>query len=232
MAHVSTTPTRGEKMQMGEVCAARLNMATDPSNADTVTIGGHVFKFLTTLIAADTTTQVTRGVSAAATRAAFIDAINGTANVLVVPATTPHTLALLADEVDTSRVRIRQASSKGGSVRIAAPTSVAVSESLTNASDVWDCANMNETGCAPGLACQMVRRAITATMITATKTHFEFPFTPTKFVASVKLSTGGHRVLDADDLFTISGNAIKLTLAGGAAPDIQATDIVQLWASE
>lgn len=220
----------------GSVQAARLNMATDPSDTNTVTIGGHVFKFLSTLVAADTFTQVKRGTSAAATRADFLDAINGVTNADVVPATTTCTAAwntlgyaLAADEVDTSRIRVRRvALDKPGVASAAlalAPISIAVSETLANASDVWDCANINESGHASGKHEAAGTLAITATMITATKFHIELPFTP---VAGTLLwdgytSAGVKRAID--EAVTVSGSTIKLVFAGGGSPNWQATDV-------
>ncbi len=214
----------------GIISSGRLNLATDPTNLDTVTIGGHEFRFLTTLIAATTYTQVKRGVSAAQARTDLIDAINGTTNAHVVPATTPHTLAIVADLIDTSRVRVRQASGKGGTAQAMAPASIAVSETLTAAADVWDVANLNETGSAPGKMFSHGRVTVTAAMIAAGKVFLEFPFTPTVFNFMLISSGGGIRA--DNEVVSIIGNSVTITLLGGASPNAQATDIMHVFASE
>jgi hypothetical protein len=57
-----------------------LDLSTNPTAADTVTIGGTVYEFLSTgSVAADANVAVLIGVDAAATLANFIAAINGTA---------------------------------------------------------------------------------------------------------------------------------------------------------
>lgn len=215
----------------GIIPSARLNLATAPTNADTVIIEGHVFKFLTTLIAADTTTQVKIG-TAAQSRARLIEAINKTADLTnLVVATTPHTLTYLADEIDTSRVRIQLAAAAGSSTLVTGDktTSRAVSETLTAAADIWDRANLNVSGKSEDS--NKVARgsiAITAAMIAAGKVFIELPFTPVDYGFSVYSATG--LLLATDDLVTISASAIKIALAGGSAPNLVATNIVAFWA--
>lgn len=211
----------------GTIPSARLNMATAPTANDTVTIGGHVFKFVAALGAADTFTQVKIG-TAAASRTAFIKAINGTVDAAnVKPATVPHTIAIVADLIDTSRIRIRTATAKGGTAVAASKgTSIALAEALTAAADVWDRANLNETGQTNAQTSAVSSIVITAPMIAAGKVYVEFPFTPLDFTFTVRSATGA--LLPCTDLLTIEGNAIKIALAGGAAPNLVATNIVTL----
>jgi hypothetical protein len=214
----------------GVIPAARLNFATNPSNTNTVTINGHVFKFLTTPIAADTTTQIVIGADAAASLALLVKAINGTADVLIIPATTPHTLTLLADAVTATKLRIRKAATAGGAVATGDKlTSYAVSETLANANDVWDRANFNSTGATANAATARGTIAITAQMITALTATVELPFTPLSYGYCRMTSTG--TTLTCTDTVAISGNALLITMAGGATPNLQAGDIVSFWAS-
>lgn len=213
----------------GTVPSARLNVATAPTNTDTITIGGHTFKFLAVLVAADTFTQVKIG-TAAVTRTDLIDAINGVANANVVPATTPFAVAVVADLVDTSRVRIRKATATGGTaVTASKAVSIALTEALTAVADVWDRANLNETGKAIPSRTAVSAFAITAAMIAAAKVYVEFPFTPTEVSYTVKSSTGA--LLPCTDLVTIEGDAVKIALAGGVAPNLVATNVVTLTVS-
>lgn len=219
-----------DKLEQGIVPGARLNFATNPSNTNTVTINGHVFKFLTTPIAPDTTTQIVIGANAAASLALFIKAINGVSDPLIIPATTPHTLTLLADAVTATVLRIRFAAAQGSSTLAIGPKAAyAVSETLANANDVWSHADLVSTG--RTLAPQVTRGTIiiTAQMITATAVYVELPFTPIEYGYSRMTATGS--ILTCTDLVTISGTALKIALAGGATPNLQAGDIVSFWAS-
>lgn len=212
----------------GVIPSARLNMATNPSNTNTVVIGGHTFTFLTTLVAAGATTQVKILGSAALTRAELIKAINGTTSANVVPATTPHTKPIVADLIDTTRVRIRLADAKGGSpvtaAKAATTANIAVSETLADAADVWDRANLNETGRASAAKEVTTSVAITAAHIAAGKVYIEMPFTPLEVTWQARSAAGV--LLNSDDVVSIEGNAIKIALAGGSAPNLVATNIV------
>lgn len=219
-----------DRHDAGIIPSARLNFATNPSNTNTVTIGGHVFTFLTTPIAATTYTQIVIGANAAASLALFVKAINGVADPLIVPATTPHTLSLLADAVTATSLRIRKAATQGGAVEAGAKVSLAVSETLADAADVWDRANLNETGrtLAPSYTSGSV--IITTQMIAAGAVFIELPFTPVDFGYSARSSTGA--IIPCTDLMTISGNALKLALEGaGGTNDLVNTNVVSFWAS-
>lgn len=216
----------------GTVPSARLNMATNPTTTNTVVIGGHTFTFLTALAAAGATTQIKIGASAAATRALLIKAINGVADATnITPATVPHTVAVVADEIDTSRVRVRLADAKGGTAIAAAKaaggSSIAVSETLAAAADVWDRTNLNLTGHVPAGKFAMSTVAITAAMIAAGKVYLEFEFTPTEVMWQSR-SAVGVPLLSNDDV-VIEGNGVKIALAGGVAPNLVATNVVAVF---
>jgi hypothetical protein len=213
-------------VENGTIPSARLNLATLPTANDTVTIGGHVFKFVAALAAAAAFTQVKVLGTAALDRAALVKAINGTADANVVPAIVPHAVPVIADEIDATRIRIRKADVKGGTPTPTAKAgaNIAVAEGLTAGADVWDRANLNESGQANVGAVAISSVVITAAMITAGKVYVELPFTPIDFVFNAKSAAGVPRLIT--DNIVIEGDAIKIPLAGGAAPAIQPTDIV------
>ena len=64
----------------GAVPTVRVSIATNPSNNDTVTVGGHVFKFVSSLGAANTYTQIKIGGAVATSRATLVKALNGVAD--------------------------------------------------------------------------------------------------------------------------------------------------------
>lgn len=213
----------------GVIPSARLNFATNPTNNDTVTIGTKTFTFKTSLVAATTTTQVKILGSAALTLAAFLDAINGVTNANVVLDTTPFTTSIVADAVTATVMRIRKASTQGGTAIAGTFTSTALSETLTAVADIWNCANLNVSGKAEVDAKFTAGQfAITAQMLTNTSYQVELPFTPTAFMAFVTSSTGVQRA--STDAVTISGNAINVALGGGASPAIQSGDLIRFWA--
>lgn len=216
-------------VQTGVVPAARLPFATDASNADTLTIGGHVFKFLTTLIAADTTTQVKRGTSAADTLASLVKAINGTASTNVVVATTPFALSVVADAVTATVMRLRLADARGGNPKAGVSDSITLAEALTPAASIWNCANLNVSGKSPSDSqCSLSKFTVTAAMVTAASFDLELAFTPTVFIAHVTASTGILR--SCDEAVTISGTHLHFVMAGGGSPNLQAGDLVTVLA--
>lgn len=218
----------------GIISSGRCKISVDPSNNDTITIGGHVFKFLTTLVAANTYTQVKRGTSLAVTLAALVDAINGVTNAAVVVATTPFTLAVYADAVDSTHLRIRQSSAQGVSALEAlAPASVTLASSLTTSGDVWQATNMNVTGQSASSSQRRVlgKVTITAEMITYGKLEIDLPFTASRLLWDGVSSSFVKRAVN--EAVTYNGaSIITLTLAGGASPNWQAGDLFTFLASE
>ncbi len=111
-----------------------------------------------------------------------------------------------------------------------ARTSVAVSETLTAAADIWDVANLNETGCAANVKQGLGAITITAAMVTRLKAYVDFPFTPVAFTVSVLTSLGAPRDITTDT-FIIEGDAVKILLSAGGAPELQTGDVVTIHAT-
>jgi hypothetical protein len=227
-ADATGTITNYAYVNQGVYASARLIMSAAPANNDTITIGGHVFKFLTTLVAANTYTQVKIG-TAAATCADLVKAINGTSSTNVVQATTQFAKAVLADAVASTTLRLRWATARGGSALAGVADSIALAESITDAADIWNCANLNVAGKAPAdYQCAEASFTVTAQMVTNGSYQLELPFTPTIFSVYVTSSTGVLR--SSNEAIVISGNALSFTMAGGASPNLQAGDIVNVFA--
>lgn len=219
----------GSGLMKGVVPAARLKMSVNPSDADTISIGGSSFTFKTSLAAATTTTQVKIGANLAATNATLLNAINGVTDTNVVANTTPFAASVVADSPDSTHVRIRLASSRGGNAVAGVATSTALASTLTTSGDIWNCANLNVSGKAETdnkLAVGSV--AITAAMITYGSFDVELPFTPSAFTWNGTASTGVPRAIN--EAITISTNALHLVFAGGASPNWQAGDIFRFTA--
>jgi hypothetical protein len=230
--------TFGDQIQTdtdGVIPNSRVLMSTNASNNDTLTIGGHVIKFVTSLASAYTFTQVKIGGDAATTRASLCNALNGVADSdNIVEATTTFKSAmatlgapLYADQVST-KVRIRLASVHGavGSLNPASSPSVTLAANLTT-SAAWDVTNLNASGgIDAGKRVVVTQFTITAAMITAAEKLVECPFTPTAFSVQCRSSSGVIRALD--EAVTISGDAIRLVFAGGSSPNWQATDTCTL----
>ena len=94
----------GMVRQEGSIASARVAFSANPSNNDTLSIGGKTFTFKSSLGAATTTTQVKILGSAALTLAATLDAINGVTNANVVADTTPFSLSIVADAVPATEL--------------------------------------------------------------------------------------------------------------------------------
>lgn len=148
----------------GHVAQACLFLATLPTDTNTVTIGSDVYEFE----GVGANINVLKGANAAASRANLVIAINtlGTELVVADQPTTPAT-----------SVRIRPADRTGGTAQIGAGPSIAVSETLADASDVWNVANLNESGAA---AYKKVARGVIVITAESLASLFtlELPFTP------------------------------------------------------
>ena len=240
----------GEQLQNvreGAVPSGRYSIATNPSNNDTVTIGGHIFKFVTALGAANTFTQVKIGGAVATSRATLIKAINGTADAdNIVEATTTFAAAaaaagwgVVADAPTGAIVRIREVSSSryhGQAAYAVAkdPSSITLAEAFTDATDTVSCANINETGHAPGRKFASGKVTITAAMITFGSHTIDLEFTPDakSLIADVRSSTDVKRAVDEALAVSASNKTITVTLAGGSSPNFQANDVLSWWISE
>lgn len=230
----------------GIIGSARLGLATNPTANDTVVIGGHTFKFVASLGAVVTQTQVKIGADAAASRAVLVKAINGTADsVNILEGTTAFVAtayaggwAVVADEVGSSTIRVRQClwgyHGLTNYVQALTPVSIALSETFTDATDAWNCANLNETALAPGKRSTSGFLTITAAMITKGSFVIDLPFTPV--VKSLQwdgyISTGVKRAINEAVVASAADKTITLTLAGGGSPNWQATDVFAFRISE
>lgn len=221
--------TFGMARTAGIIPSARLILSAQPANNDTIAIGGTTFKFLTSLTTAGAFVQVKIGADAAATLASLVKAINGTAAAAEwTESTTPFAKTVLADAVSTS-LRIRWADARGGNAIAGTSGSVALTESITDAADIWNAANLNVSGkAATDTQFTAGSFAVTAQMLTAAGYLVELPFTPTAFGFTCTSSTGVLRSIT--DALTISGNGINVAMAGGASPAIQSGDVIRFWA--
>lgn len=208
----------------GVIAASRIAFSAAPANLDTVTIGGHEFRFLTTLIAATTYTQVKRGANAAATLATLLNAVNGVSDANVVPATTIFAKTVFADAPSATVFRIQFASKVGGTPVPGPSGSITLACTITAGASAWPALNLNATG-GKALADQDVSDgivAITAAMVTNGFMDIELPFTPTQVLWDGYSSTFVKRAVN--EAVTIASSHLHLTLAGGGSPNWQAGD--------
>jgi hypothetical protein len=220
-------------INQGTVPSSRMAAATNPTNLDTVTIGGTAFKFVTALGAASAQVQVFIGASAAATYGSLVKAINGTSAPLEwTEATTAFAKPVLADMVAGTQLRLRSATKRGGLPLPGVSASTALAASITAGAAAWTNDNLNTMGKSPAdcnEACGQF--AVTAAMVAALATgvFIELPFTPTVFGFDVLQSTGAKKASILTDVMTISGNALVLASAG--AVHVVAGDVLSYWAS-
>ncbi len=144
----------------GSIPSSRLVFSVNPTNNDTVAVGGTTITFLTTLTTAGASAQVKIGSSAAATLAR-----------------------------------------------------------------TWSVINLNQTGKKDSdQSAGTAVVTVTAAMISLGTVYIEFPFVPTSFMSQAFSSAGVQR--NYSDATAISGNALVVTLGGGASPNIQANDVL------
>lgn len=159
----------------GSYAIAGLYMPDAPTNNQTVTIGGHVFIFKTTLGAAGAQTQIE---ISGTYNEDLRDAINGTTNARVVQATAPFASSIVSSTSAFLVVYIVNATSRGGTPVLGASSSVTLSTTVTNA--VWSAANLNaQEGHDEGQR-PVARGAITVTAAALSYQEVDayFPFVP------------------------------------------------------
>lgn len=229
----------------GACASAQCKMATNPTATNTLTIGADVFEFVAAAgdVAADVNIAVEIKGSAELTLDELINAINAVdANnqhptIFLTDSTTPAlangTEAVLADKIGTTELRIRSADKAGGQLKGASP-SIVLAEALTDAADIWDVGNVNLNtlaGNTPVTAQGRTSIAITAAMVTAGNYQLDFPFIVAGFVVSVRTTADVIKAIGGADKAELANDGILLTLAGGGiAEDINATDVVEVFA--
>lgn len=183
----------------GVIPVATIDLTTNPSTGDTITIGASVFEFKAAAehVAADVNVAVLIGIDAAATFTNLVAAINGTAalahaSILLSGASTDPAVGrgaalVFADTAATNVLRIVPALAVGGAA-LPGAAALALSDALT-AVVAWSATNFNKT---LGVAAATPLMSTGAYTITAGETEavFQVPFTVTQLLVSIQGSTG------------------------------------------
>lgn len=205
----------------------RLRLLGAPGAAvegNTVVVGADTYEFRDSTPPAGGTAGriwVYGGVDSAASRANLIKAINGTVDAALVTRDGANTEEVVASAgITTGDVIVQSADAIGGNPAPSA-TAIACSETLATATDIWD-----QTNTYNGLATTLreaiaVAVTLTAAMIAKGTVEVLFDFTPRSVMVV-------NRSRPQDEAYTISGNAVSLTLAGGASPNNQADDVIDV----
>lgn len=204
---VSGPPTVADA---GAIPSWRLLVTGQPNPAETLTIGADIYQF----DGAAPRIPVAIGADATATRNNLITAINGSG-----------TEDVVADAAGGD-MRVRTANAPGGAIAPAKPTLVLADAAANMA---WDVGNIDVTdlaGRAPS-----TRRfchtsvVVTAAMIVAGSLDTHFPFTIGSFVVMPLTAAGARRGVGADT-YVAGADRLRITFGGGAAPDLQAGDVL------
>ena len=135
---------------------------------------------------------------------------------------------LLVDEIGTT-VRVRYADGVGGTP-LAGDPNIALVQTITDAADVWDVGDVNMNTLGGGAAGYREKAqtslTVTAEMITS-GARLDFPFTVAGFRVQVRTGAGVIRG-NGTDAYTLTSTGIAIAFGGGAAPDAQATDILDI----
>jgi len=205
----------------------RLRLLGAPGAAvegNTVVVGADTYEFRDSTPPAGGTAGriwVYGGADSAASRANLIKAINGTVDAALVTRDGANTEEVVASAgITTGDVIVQSADAIGGNPAPSA-TAIACSETLATATDIWD-----QTNTYNGLATTLreaiaVAVTLTAAMIAKGTVEVLFDFTPRSVMVV-------NRSRPQDEAYTISGNAVSLTLAGGASPNNQADDVIDV----
>jgi len=212
------------------VAQANIRLNTQPTAADTITIGADVYEFVATL-GAQTGTHigVLRGASAAAALANIISAINGSAG-LGTTYSAHGTEAVVASIYNTDFLHIEPAVQNGGTVVVGTKPNIALSDALT-AVIAWDHTNLGNLGGNVALKTVVHKIVVDATNLAA-DFDVKIPGTITK--SEVLFVTDASNVVDttgkaASILLTNvpARNAVTVDFNGGGTDPV-ATDIVYL----
>lgn len=223
--------TGNAPINYGCVPGSRLPFSVNPTTNDIVTIGGVQFKFLTALTTASAAVQIKLGASAALTLANFLDAINGkasTRSTAWLDATTPFPLALVADAVTATQLRLRMATARGGLPMAGVSTSVALLSSVTGGAAAWSTTNLNVNGKSPADMVQAYGvHTVTAAEVTAGFMDIELEFQPTMEDVQILSATGA--LIAYTDTVTLPTGQQSIHIT--TATNVVAGTVVTWWAA-
>jgi len=214
-----------DTIRPGKPMTNRLRMLGAPGailEGDTVTIGANVFEFRSSSPPAGGTAGriwVFNGADSAASRVNFIDAVNGVidANRITYDGALTETF-LAAAGVTLGDVIIRSAATAGGAVAPSA-TATVTTEVLTTITDIWDAGTCYGGRLQVAVPVEIVTITLTADHIAKGNVQFQFMTVPAAY-------TVFNRMRVQDEATAVVGNAVSLTLAGGATPNNQVADVV------
>ena len=198
-----------------------------PSDGDSVTIGGHIYEFSTDsppTPAAATRTGVTIGASLAESLANLAQAVNGRPDTSIIAPGTATRPVVFADVVNDQQLRVQYADEAGGNPIAGEASSLTLAKSGANIG-AWNISNLNIGGGAAPLNNAFIGSlTVAAGHISASPFFQHLPFVPT-VVIPLGVTSGGVRV-DTDDKVEPHEGGVKFTFGGGAAPNLQVGDIV------
>jgi len=217
----------GDALRPGIPMQNRLRLLGAPAAAvegNTVTIGADVYEFRDSSPPAGGTEGriwVYGGANSAASRANLIDAINGVVDADLVTRDGDNTEEVVAAAgITTGDIVVQSADDIGGNP-VPSATPIACSEGLDTATDIWDAANTYA-----GIAMQARQIAaqtltLNAAQIAKGDVQVYFDFTPRGCILV-------NRMRPQNEAYTITGDAVSLTLAGGGSPNNQAADVIDI----
>ena len=214
-----------DTIRPGKPMTNRLRMLGAPGaivEGDTVTIGANVFEFRASTPPAGGTAGriwVYQGADSAASRANFIDAVNGVidANRITYDGALTETF-LAAAGVTLGDVFIVSAALAGGAP-VQSATATVTTEVLTTVTDIWDAGTCYGGRLQVAVPVEIVTITLTADHIAKGNVQFQFMTVPAAY-------TVFNRMRVQNEATAVVGNAVSLTLAGGATPNNQAADVV------
>jgi hypothetical protein len=191
---------------------------------DTVTIGADVYEFRSSTPPAGGTAGriwVYQCADSAASRANLINAINGVVDAATITRDGTNTETVLASAgITTGDVVIQSADGIGGSV-VPSAAVIVCAEALTTVTDIWDQANTYNGLAQATRQVAAVTVTLTAAMIAKGNLQVYCDFTPVSCVIV-------NRSRPQNEAYTITGDAVSLTLAGGGSPNNQAADVLDI----
>lgn len=239
------TPTQARVTEVegnlyaGSAACWHVVMSAQPVSGNTLSVGSDVYEFLDEgdYPASETNIAVLIGGNVAATRTAFVAAVNATyagrhPSLFLNEDEEQYALCNgtkdVVAEVSGNNVLFHTADAPGGTIAAGDP-SLVLAEVINDAADIWNVGNVNVNSLAGRAANTLPVTAasvpVTAAMIT-NGFRFGFPFAVGGFFVACRTSAGVVRAIAGSDAYSASGNDVVCAFNGGASPNVQATDIL------
>ncbi len=242
----ATTALKIEK-NAGVIQAFRLLLPEQPADHNTIGVGADTVEFLDPLgnlhVTDPANIAVLIGADDDETRDNLVAAVNATdgdnrhASALKsdggggwIPALANCTEPFVAENVTADDAVEYQGADEAGGTPTPGSHSAVLAESVTHASDIWDCGNVNVNtlGGEAAAVRQVSRPSVTLTqaMLDAGAFRLVFPFAVRGWMMQVRSAAGAEVIRDEPPAMDVTARRLEFTFADGGGDNFDASDVV------